>query len=206
MSKNKKEYNISYQSQIRQAVDNALIEFARITIIRVDLHFPPTPDYGDMPTCFPNTTSPISRFMASLKAKLNHDATKKQNTGKRVYPNQLRYIWARELADADNAHFHLILIFNKDAYYHLGDYNLVEPCLRTMITTAWYSALQLELDPAIDKGTLVHYPKNARYCINKHASTFKADYDSLIARADYLAKEYSKQYSSRYRSFGSSQY
>ncbi|MGJ3348244.1 inovirus Gp2 family protein [Morganella sp. Je.2.23] len=206
MSKNNREYNYSYQTRIRETLNYALEEYSRIVAIRVDLHFPATPDYGDMPTCFTNTTKAISRFLASLKAKLEHDEAKKRSQGKRVYANQLRYIWVRELADADNAHYHLLLIFNKDAYYHLGDYNLVEPCLRTMITTAWYSALQLELDPVIDTGTLVHYPKNARYCINKHAYTFKADYDSLIARADYLAKEYSKQYSSRYRSFGSSQY
>lgn len=41
-------------------------------------------------------------------------------------------------------HFHLGL-FNKDAYYHLGDYE-AERNLRMMIVRAWYSALGLELD------------------------------------------------------------
>jgi hypothetical protein len=34
--------------------------------------------------------------------------------------------------------------FNKDAYYHLGDYE-AESNLRMMIIRAWYSALGLEL-------------------------------------------------------------
>lgn len=47
--------------------------------------------------------------------------------------------------------------FNKDAYYHLGDYE-TESNLRMMIIRAWYSALDLELD---DYAGLVHFLKIA---------------------------------------------
>lgn len=203
----KKEYNPGYQGAIAETLDCALQAYPRITVIRVDLHFPMMDEYGDMPNCFPNTEgSPITRFMNSLNAKLKHDQHRKIGQGIRVYPNSLRYIWVKELVDGYLPHYHCALIFNKDAYYHLGDYDLNIPSLRTMITTAWYSALQLELDPIIDTGPLVHYPENCRYCLNREALSFSDDYNTVIERLNYLAKEYSKHYSSNYRTIGYSQY
>ncbi|EDU57510.1 MULTISPECIES: inovirus Gp2 family protein [Providencia] len=203
----KKEYNPGYQGAITETLDCALQAHPRITVIRVDLHFPMMDEYGDMPNCFPNTEgSPITRFMNSLNAKLKHDQHRRARQGIRVYPNRLRYIWVKELVDGYLPHYHCALIFNKDAYYHLGDYDLNIPSLRTMITTAWYSALQLELDPIIDTGPLVHYPENCRYCLNQEALSFSDDYNTVIERLNYLAKEYSKHYSSNYRTIGYSQY
>lgn len=202
----KKEYNPNYQGAIAETLDCALKAYPRITVIRVDLHFPMMDGYGDMPNCFANTEgSPITRFMNSLNAKLEHDQHRRTRQGKRVYPNRLRYLWVREFVEGSHPHYHCALIFNKDAYYHLGDYNLSEPSLRTMITTAWYSALQLELDPIIDTGALVHYPENCRYCLNREALSFNEEYNAVFNRLNYLAKDYSKHYSSDYRTIGRSQ-
>ncbi|MDD9340671.1 MAG: inovirus Gp2 family protein [Providencia heimbachae] len=202
-----KEYNSYYQDYITETLDCALKAYPRITVIRVDLHFPVMDEYGDMPTCFPNTEgSPISRFIDSLNAKLKHDQHRKTRQGKRIYPNRLRYLWVRELVTAAHPHYHCVLIFNKDAYYHLGDHDLSERSLRTMITSAWYSALQLELDPITDTGPLVHYPENCRYCLNREALSFTDDYNVVMGRLNYLAKEYSKHYSADHHSIGHSQY
>ena len=207
MSKTKYEYNPYYQISIAETLDCALKAYPRITVIRVDLHFPSIDEYGDMPTCFPNTEgSPISRFMDSLNAKLKHDSNRKERQGKRVYPNRLRYLWVKEQVNSELPHYHCVFIFNKDAYYHLGDYNLSEPTLRTMISSAWYSALQLELDPIIDTGPLVHYPENCRYCLNQNSLTFELDRAMLMERLSYLAKEHSKHYDASSRSIGYSQY
>ncbi|HGN1280039.1 TPA: inovirus Gp2 family protein [Proteus mirabilis] len=205
MSKN--EYNEFYLECISDTLNYALKEYPRITVIRVDLHFPPIIDNGDMPTCFPYLEgSPISRFTDSLKAKLKHDQHRKKLQGKRTFENNMRYMWVKEISTATLPHYHVFLVFNKDAYYHLGDYNLFEPSLRTMITTAWYNALQLEFDPSFDTGTLVHYPENCRYCLNKLSSSFSDDHQLVMKRLSYLAKEYSKQYSPVRRSLGRSQY
>ncbi len=80
--------------------------------------------------------------------------------------------------------------------------NLDEPSLRTMITKAWYSALQLELDPITDTGALVEYPIHGKYCLDQNSSTFKADYTVLMQRLNYLAKDYSKHYNASSRSIG----
>lgn len=200
----KKEYNPGYQGAIAETLDCALQAYPRITVIRVDLHFPMMDEYGDMPNCFPNTEgSPITRFMNSLNAKLKHDQHRKIGQGIRVYPNRLRYVWVKEQSSSELPHYHCVLIFNKDAYYHLGDYNLDEPSLRTMITTAWYSALQLQLDPISDPtGALVHYPNNGKYCLNQNSLTFEADRAMLMNRLSYLAKEHSKHYNANSRSIG----
>lgn len=83
MSKN--EYNDFYLECIAGTLNYALKEYPRITVIRVDLHFPSIIDNGDMPTCFPYLEgSPISRFTDSLKAKLKHDQHRKKLQGKRT--------------------------------------------------------------------------------------------------------------------------
>ncbi|WP_433587624.1 YagK/YfjJ domain-containing protein [Providencia alcalifaciens] len=49
-------------------------------------------------------------------------------------------MWVKEQSSSDLPHYHCVLIFNKDAHHHLGGYNLDEPSLRMMITTARYSS------------------------------------------------------------------
>ncbi|MEY0214559.1 inovirus-type Gp2 protein [Providencia rettgeri] len=57
-----------------------------------------------------------------------------------------------------------------------------------------------------DNRTVVHYSENYRYCLNKEASSFTDDYNVVPGQLNYLAKEYSKHYSSNYRTIGYSQY
>ncbi|HFT0296394.1 inovirus-type Gp2 protein [Providencia rettgeri] len=57
-----------------------------------------------------------------------------------------------------------------------------------------------------DVSTIVHYSENYRYCLNREALSFSDDYNTVIERLNYLAKEYSKHYSSNYRTIGYSQY
>ena len=170
--------------------------------VRVDLRFPPTDEYDDMPTCFFTMDNAISRFIDSLNAKLRHNLIRSRIKGKRTHLNRLRYVWAKEQVSSEHHHYHCVLIINKDAHYKLGDYDLDKPTLRTMITKAWYSALQLELDPIIDKGTLVEYPDNCAYWVNQGSPTFEADYAALVQRMNYLAKDYSKHYNASSRSIG----
>ncbi|VFS91718.1 Protein of uncharacterised function (DUF3296) [Kluyvera cryocrescens] len=90
----------------------------------------------------------------------------------------------------ENVTFTLVFFFNKDAYYHLGDYE-AERNLRMMIVRAWYSALGLELD---DYPGLVHYPENCRYILDVNDFNFEGEYNKLLNRFDYLAKLDTKAY------------
>ncbi|CAM7706265.1 Inovirus Gp2 family protein [Escherichia coli] len=85
---------------------------------------------------------------------------------------------------------------NKDAYYHLGDYERSDT-LRGLITGAWYSALGLELE---DHQGLVHFPTNGRYILDINDPDFPEQHQHLLARLDYLTKLDTK--ASGQRNFG----
>lgn len=170
--------------------------------LRVDLRFPKTDENDDMPTHFINLDKVMSRFIDSLNVRLKYNQLNTKRLNKRVYPSRLRYVWVKEQVSSEYPHYHCVLIFNKDAYYHLGDYNLDESSLPTMIAKAWYSALQSDLDPITDTGALVEYPVHGKYCLDQNSSKFEADYAVLMQRLNYLAKDYSKHYSANSRSIG----
>lgn len=145
----------------------------------------------------------ISRFTSALKAKLEHD--KHIKTQRKDWPDtrhsNLRYAWVREYTKNGKRHYHLILCFNQDAYYHLGDYDLNRNTLRTMITTAWYSALGIPIDGS---GKLVNYPSNGKYLLNRKRDSFEQNYNDLMNRVDYMTKVRTKILGDGDRNFGCS--
>jgi len=192
----------SYKERIIEVIDKAVKEHGRTLAIRVDLHDPVMLDNGDTISCIANTDSgSISRFTNSLKAKLAADEQRKRKEGKRVHPNTLRYAWVREFTQNGKRHFHVFLFLNKDAYYHLGDFNLDEDTLRTMITSAWCSALNLIPE---EGEHLVQYAPNGKYTLNRDDIFNRIYPDDLLHRIDYLTKVKSKVFDDGYRSFGCS--
>ncbi|BFT83239.1 hypothetical protein GVv1_40310 [Enterobacter pseudoroggenkampii] len=105
----------------------------------------------------------------SLRAKLEAGRTRKEREGKRIYRCPLFIIWAKEYSESGKCHYHICLLFNKDAYYHLGDYDQ-DDNLRGMITGAWHSALRLERD---DHPGLVHFPDNCKYVLDTNSTDFQ---------------------------------
>lgn len=174
----------------------------RVVAFRVDTHFPGIVDNGDNICCF-HSLKPgeISRMCKSMEAKLIADIQRKEREGKRVHRGTVIIIWAREFSLSGKCHYHLCLLFNKDAYYHLGDYEQ-ENTLRAMITGSWYSAMGLHLD---DYRGLVHFPENCRYVLNSNHPDFQCHYQELLNRLDYLAKIETKIFGEGYRNFGSYQ-
>ncbi|WP_241173788.1 inovirus Gp2 family protein [Serratia marcescens] len=192
----------SYKERIIEVINKAVKEYGRTLAIRVDLHDPVILDNGDNISCIANTDSgAISRFTNSLKAKLAADEQRKRKEGKRVHRNTLRYAWVREFTQNGKRHFHVFLFLNKDAYYHLGDFNLDEDTLRTMITSAWCSALNLTPE---EGQHLVQYPANGKYTLNRDDILNDIYPGDLLNRIDYLTKVKSKIFDDGNRSFGCS--
>ncbi|BBK16130.1 inovirus Gp2 family protein [Salmonella enterica] len=192
----------SYKERIIEVINKAVKEHGRTLAIRVDLHDPVILDNGDNISCIANTDSgAISRFTNSLKAKLAADEQRKRKEGKRVHRNTLRYAWVREFTQNGKRHFHVFLFLNKDAYYHLGDFNLDEDTLRTMITSAWCSALNLTPE---EGQHLVQYPANGKYTLNRDDILNDIYPGDLLNRIDYLTKVKSKIFDDGNRSFGCS--
>ena len=196
------EHVLEYRIKINRLLSRLTDLYPRLTAVRVDLHYPKIVENGDNICCYPNLKPRvISRFIDSAKAKLEADRVRKQREGIRTYRCPLFIIWAKEYSELGKCHYHICLLFNKDAYYHLGDYER-EDNLRGMITAAWYSALGLHLD---DCPELVHFPDNCRYVLDSNASDFQEHYQGLLERLDYLTKVESKVFGEGDRNFGCSQ-
>ncbi|MDR1843577.1 MAG: inovirus Gp2 family protein [Citrobacter amalonaticus] len=193
---------LEYQIKIIRLLSRLTDRYPRLTAVRVDIHYPKIVDNGDNVCCFPNLEpGVISRMRESLRAKLEADRTRKEREGKRIYRCPLFIIWAKEYSKSGKCHYHICLLFNKDAYYHLGDYER-EDNLRGMITGAWYSALGLQRDDCPD---LVTFPDNCRYVLNNEDPDFEDHYQALLTRLDYLTKVESKVFGEGDRNFGCSQ-
>ena len=184
---------------MQEVVSYATNEFTSITVVRVDIHYPPILE--DTVCCFPNLEpGAISRFIDSLKEILKNSERRRRRDGTRIHPNTLRSLWAKEYSQSGKCHFHICLIFNEQAYKHLGD-EKVDTSLRMMITRAWYSALGLDVE---DYHGLVHFPENCRYILDQNSPDYFYEYDMLFIRLDYMTKLDSKIYEEGERNFGGS--
>ncbi|MBD8198655.1 inovirus Gp2 family protein [Pantoea agglomerans] len=145
--------------------------------------------------------------MKSLKERIEADLKRKKKAGKRTYPCRLRYVWVREFGLEGKKHYHALLLLNKDAYFHPGDYNKESGTLASLIAGAWVSSLRLSY-PA-DRG-LVHFPTNGFYHLNSKGekeliTSINTKMDTLKFRTAYMAKVKSKSNEDGERNFGCSQ-
>lgn len=189
-------YNIDYQAKIATTVANALQFHNRVTAIRLDLRLPNI-------FCSVDTSSSIiTRFFESLKAKVAADVRRKERAWGRNLFCSVKYVWVREFGDVNGKmHFHALVLLNKDVYYSLGDFNDESRNLACMIRQAWSSALGL---PFLGYQQLVHFPVGGvMYMDTKHPK-FTQQLQLVLERADYLAKEATKYYGDGKRSFGCS--
>jgi hypothetical protein len=135
-------HNDYWLSRFESILNSALVQHRAVSLIRVDLRFP---EYMPVTIMDPDPDSAvISRFFASLKAKIQAYQRKKRWANQRVHATSLRYFWCREFGKMyGRKHYHVILLLNKDTWCSLGDFS--EPSsLATMIQEAWCSALHLE--------------------------------------------------------------
>lgn len=196
--------NNTYVNRIDHTINLAINEYPRVTAIRVDLRLPSVNPLDTLQHLARVDACVISRFFESLKAKLDADIARRARNGKRTYANTLRYVWAKEFNQEGKVHYHVLLLLNKDNYRYLGDYNTEGENVATRIQSAWCSALGIDV---ADFKHLVHFPQRGVYHLNRHASPqeYNGVLNTLRERASYLAKDATKEYSSRYRSFGCSQ-
>ncbi|MCH7137357.1 inovirus Gp2 family protein, partial [Escherichia coli] len=151
-------HNAYWLSRFDSLLDSALAQHRAVSLIRVDLRFP---EYMPVTIMDPDPDSAvISRFFASLKAKIQAYQRKKRCANQRVHATSLRYFWCREFGkEKGRKHYHVILLLNKDTWCSLGDFS--EPSsLATMIQEAWCSALHLE--PWQGDG-LVHFSRRTPF-------------------------------------------
>ncbi|HFV9295543.1 TPA: inovirus Gp2 family protein [Serratia fonticola] len=193
--------NTKYVNRIQTTLNNSLREHHRTLVLRIDLRLPELSPYNTDSTL-------ITRFMESIKSQKNADQIKKISNNKRCHPCRIRYAWAREFSKNGKKHYHIALFLNKDAYAYPGTYKPNQDGgyhhnLALMIMEAWVRALKLDHQKYYN---LVHFPDNCYTHLDINEITYPNDYDVVMKRLCYLAKDYSKDNSDGQRNFGCSQY
>ncbi|MGY5763293.1 inovirus Gp2 family protein [Vibrio cincinnatiensis] len=178
-----------YLCKIKETLDLSLAEYHRVYVQRVDLRYPKY--------FFGYNSCTITKFIESLKSKIENDLNRKGKIGK----CKLRYVWAREQASSETPHYHVALIINKDVYFCLGNFSNDSGNLSSMIKEAWASALGIEY---FQVESSVHFPKNSTYYIHKGKESYLEEYKQCFYRLSYLAKIDTKVYSNGLRNFSSS--
>lgn len=200
------DFNVRYLDRMLDTINHACDDDKRVFGVRVDLKMPQAPQELD---CLSRDEivshcrfrdKVISRFIDSLKAKIKAAEHRYHKDKRRVYPTNVRYVWCRERDTSINDHYHLVLFFNKDRFYKLGDWRKRET-LSGMMIDAWASALGLESHIA---NGLVHFTKNGGYYLMDGKPEFSQQYRDLFYRISYLAKKDTKHYGEGYRCFGTS--
>ncbi|QDL34501.1 inovirus Gp2 family protein [Serratia liquefaciens] len=198
--------NQNYVKRIQDTITKALNDYPRVMVLRVDLRLP------EIETGSYNSDSGIvTRFVVSLKTQIEADLLKKQNAGRRVHPCRVRHIWAREFNEYGKKHYHVALLFNREAYAYPGNYTSTNGeyihNLAMMIMEAWVRALGLNTMVNHQQYyPLVEFPANCYYHLNKKHNDLTAQLSNVTDRINYLAKDYSKDSSDGQRNFGCSQY
>lgn len=182
----------NYLQRIDETIQGALQDHASIMAVRVDLRLPFQFDGKRQP----NWRPVFSKFIASLKAKIATRQAKAKRNGKRFHPTTVHYVWTREFGQNGNPHYHCVLLFNKQTFRGLGDFNPHSGSLYSMISSAWASALGLD---RLAADGFVSIPDNPIYQVRREER-----YDDLFYRLSYFAKLFSKQFGLATHNFGTS--
>jgi len=191
-------YIEQYLEQILETMRRSVDRYRRTTALRIDLRIPVdsiTPD-----------SDVISRFFASLQAKINAHQLRKARFEQRVHSCELRYIWVRERNTAHHRHYHCCLFLNGDAYRHLGSFIKQEEqeSTRNManrIRSAWASALGCSWE---ESQGLVNYTRRGIYRVDANSPSLWESYSGLFKRLSYFAKARTKVFGSGKNNFGCS--
>ncbi|GHY86132.1 hypothetical protein VCSRO121_0099 [Vibrio cholerae] len=150
------EMRILYLDKIIRVVENAIDQYPRALMLRVELRFPQEILYDG--------EGVIKRFIESLRSQVDADIKRKRKNGKKTPNCSIRYVWAKERDTSINHHYHVGLFFNKDVYYWPGKFDN-ESNLVYKIKRAWCSALNFDMD---EGDGLVEFPKNYKYTLDRN--------------------------------------
>ena len=185
--------SIEYLTNIDRVIYLSLSLSPRVTAIRFDLRFPVGVVFDEKKV--------ITRFFESLKSQLKEKELGAKRKGKRVHPNNLKYVWVRERDTSDKDHYHCVIFLNKDAYSVLGDFEKWSGNMAARIKRAWLSALGAGKYPM---DGVVHFPFNATYHFDRNSIHFFEQRADLFYRLSYFAKHATKCYGDGRRCFGCS--
>ncbi|KTT29574.1 transposase [Pseudomonas oryzihabitans] len=180
--------------RLHDVMQQALDDYAQVFAFRVDLKLPAS---GMLPS-YASTNEVIRRFLASFKAKIEHNRSMARRSNRYAHDSKVRYVWVREVAGSGRPHYHLVILLNRSAFRTLGYFRSERGNIFNRLEEAWASALRLERDAVVG---LVHIPENADYHLTR--GDVKGQ-EAFFRRASYLCKVATKVYGDGQHSFDAS--
>lgn len=183
-----------YLEALYAVIFKALEDYRRVFAFRFDLHLPVdvVADAG----FFSNAA--VSRFVASLKAKIEHNRGRVARMGEQFHDTKVRYFWVREIGESQRVHYHFVVFLNGDAFNWLGNFHSDRENMANRIWESWASALGM---PTETVKPLVHFPENPSYMLQRNNP---ASVEEFFYRASYLCKARTKQYGYGHHGYGAS--
>jgi hypothetical protein len=170
--------------------------YSKVFAVRVDLRFPQYYAPYDAET-FSNEY--LHHFIRALRCRLQHYKAGKQQAGQRVHNLKFEYVWAREYGpSSDRPHFHLLLLFNGNAFNSLGHFSNNHESLYNRIGESWGESLGIHVAEGCK---FCHFPEIGQYLIDSKNFDQVAQ---LFHRASYLAKVETKNFHDGFHVFGGS--
>lgn len=171
-----------------EVLSKFMTQYNRVVALRFELKFP---------VGYVGRTDIISKFLDSLRWKINNDLIEKSQTRQRCVQSEVGHVWAYELSSQDGWHYHVVLFLNYDVYAGFGKLYSHNTNMFGRIFTSWASAMGLNLkneeENKLARG-LVHIPENAVYKIFKNSPTLLDDIHLLLTRLSYFTKLATKPY------------
>jgi hypothetical protein len=183
-----------YLERLLRTMNAAIAAYPRVFAFRADIRFPAW--FAAVDDLCGNAI--MTKFIKSFKSKIKHNRHVARRMNPYAHDSYVRCIWAREQAQSDRPHYHVVFLLNQDAFCSLGYYELGRDNIFNRLCEAWASALGLPVEAV--KG-LVEIPSNS--CYNLHREDPKSHAD-FFYRASYLCKVATKVYGDGTHGFGAS--
>jgi len=184
---------INYLQHIHDCLYRSLNRHSSICVMRFDLF---VPDHVSADQLLRNAV--ISKFIASMRAKIRHAQQKSRKKARRVHDADMSYLWCREISGNGRVHYHVALVFNLCAYAFIGKFKLANNNMYARIHGAWASALGMFVG---DMRGYIHIPDKPIYRILRDN---EESFWLAMCRLSYFAKMNSKEYSQGFHTFGCS--
>ncbi|MFA9284789.1 inovirus Gp2 family protein [Comamonas sp. SY3] len=183
----------NHLQRIHDCLYRCLDRHSNICVMRFDL-FVPGHVSADVLVC----NAVISKFIASMRAKIEHSQELSRNQDHRVHDADMRYMWCREISGNGRVHYHVALVFNHAAYAFMGKFELERENMYVRIHGTWASAVGMFVN---DMRGYVHIPTDSNYqIIRGNEDSFR----QAFFRISYLAKMQTKEYNQGFHTFGCS--
>ena len=183
----------SHLLRMHDCLTQSLDLHSRICMMRFDLYVP-----GHVFVDALRSNAIISKFIASLRAKIEHAQAQSRKEGCRIHDADPRFMWAREISSNGRVHFHVALVLNHAAFAFMGRFNLESRNMYARIHEAWASALGMYVG---DVPGYVHIPEAPTYLIVRGD---QASFNAAFYRISYFAKLGTKEYQQGFHTFGCS--